>query len=1168
MVIPYISDFKMGSRVKKMLRLAKNNLIQSTDNESTKTFEVYGEEDFRRNENTNSSVVTSTSRENNFNMVESYVHFPGFWKKENIIKGKLSQTLVVNISPREENNISTDLVSAAERELKGSNDVQLPVSNEESVPKNTRENFGSIQETSATPNISFSLDTIIPSSTPNIVSEDQVQFIEHEPNESSDKLLSLSGITFTDISNLVEGIDISNIFSFKPDSSNVATDESIISKSISSGESVIIPPQKQIRFHFTPEESNKENNPNADLHEIQSFPLYNANDVCNDERQNINSEYDSFQRPYNVDHVSTCSKMKKKNKQKRGETETLDAIISVPTDELTVEMVSDQRDIQTSSSYTSNSSTNDMNGDESIGHKTKSRYSRKKEFHGQEKSRSKKKSAIKVDKKHASSFETSSDNETKSNGSNGVQSTISSCIDSSRHTNKHDSGGIFPTSSSICTESECPPTKRLRKRRYENVNDSCESGMSLEDPFANSEDDKDYVPSSESHISDSLIGDINSEESFKFGEESPKICKNTKSKIKAVEQKKETDKKQKLTENKQNEPDFDKETITITTSQRHSRSGKRMRNKSYCCFLCHKSVIHLSKHLITVHSNETMIAKILALPKNSRSRRVEFAKITREGNFYHNCEVLQSKKGELILLRRPTPDEQKKYTYINYGPCPDCLGFLLKKNMRHHLKYNCIERAKSQLESRKPIGESNAMLAGINKLVDSLEYSVHIISKMRDDEITKECREDKLILKFGSMMFEKYNVTQAELIRQSMRQLGRLISQIKKNHQNIDNLTQCLKPSNFEYIIEATKNICSTTSSLTNRPQFKTPSLALKIGHSLRKCANFERGDALRCGDIRKNRELENFLSLMDIEWNIRISSNALNTLHIRKLNCTQLLPITNDLIKLNKYIEDEMKRNMNQLQNSNEVTPNHWATLASLTLSRIVIFNKRRSGEMARMTIDHYTMRPLWSEQTTAESRNALSEFEKRLANHFCIVEIPGKRGKKVPVLLSPEMKTSIDLLLKTRTMGGISKENPFVFARAGNSLGHMRGHDCIRKCIANVDLQMPENINGTKLRKYIATVSQIMNMTENETDWLARHLGHDIRIHREFYRLHESAVELTKISRLLMAIDNGEAYKFHGKKLNEIELTGNFLNNICLSTPTNRKISFRFTSVAIGRS
>ncbi|KAG5897622.1 hypothetical protein JTB14_028890 [Gonioctena quinquepunctata] len=73
----------------------------------------------------------------------------------------------------------------------------------------------------------------------------------------------------------------------------------------------------------------------------------------------------------------------------------------------------------------------------------------------------------------------------------------------------------------------------------------------------------------------------------------------------------------------------------------------------------------------------------------------------------------------------------------------------------------------------------------------------------------------------------------------------------------------------------------------------------------------------------------------------------------------------------------------------------------------------------------------------------------------------------------------------------------------------------------------------------KYVATVTQIINSTENETDWSARHLGHDIRVHRDFYRLHGSAVELTKISRLLMAVDNGEANRFAGKKLNEIELS-----------------------------
>ncbi|XP_050505686.1 uncharacterized protein LOC126892429 [Diabrotica virgifera virgifera] len=61
---------------------------------------------------------------------------------------------------------------------------------------------------------------------------------------------------------------------------------------------------------------------------------------------------------------------------------------------------------------------------------------------------------------------------------------------------------------------------------------------------------------------------------------------------------------------------------------------------------------------------------------------------------------------------------------------------------------------------------------------------------------------------------------------------------------------------------------------------------------------------------------------------------------------------------------------------------------------------------------------------------------------------------------------------------------------------------------------------------------------MSENEYDWLARHLGHDIRVHREFYRLHESAVELTKVSRLLIAVDKGEASRFAGKRIEDISI------------------------------
>ena len=60
---------------------------------------------------------------------------------------------------------------------------------------------------------------------------------------------------------------------------------------------------------------------------------------------------------------------------------------------------------------------------------------------------------------------------------------------------------------------------------------------------------------------------------------------------------------------------------------------------------------------------------------------------------------------------------------------------------------------------------------------------------------------------------------------------------------------------------------------------------------------------------------------------------------------------------------------------------------------------------------------------------------------NRFDMVEIMGKRGRKVPVILTAEMTRSIDLLIKTRKAVGIQKRNPYVFARPNRqSLEYMR--------------------------------------------------------------------------------------------------------------------------------
>ena len=51
--------------------------------------------------------------------------------------------------------------------------------------------------------------------------------------------------------------------------------------------------------------------------------------------------------------------------------------------------------------------------------------------------------------------------------------------------------------------------------------------------------------------------------------------------------------------------------------------------------------------------------------------------------------------------------------------------------------------------------------------------------------------------------------------------------------------------------------------------------------------------------------------------------------------------------------------------------------------------------------------------------------------------------------------------------------------------------------------NLEAPERVKSTELRKYCATVSQIAYVTENDMQWLADHMGHNLDVLRNYYRL-----------------------------------------------------------------
>jgi len=120
------------------------------------------------------------------------------------------------------------------------------------------------------------------------------------------------------------------------------------------------------------------------------------------------------------------------------------------------------------------------------------------------------------------------------------------------------------------------------------------------------------------------------------------------------------------------------------------------------------------------------------------------------------------------------------------------------------------------------------------------------------------------------------------------------------------------------------------------------------------------------------------------------------------------------------------------------------WSELSQVTLTQIVSFNKRRGGEAQRMLLSAYCAEN--NENVSNDIRTCLSKMELALCKEFRIINIEGKHGTKVPVLLTVAAQAQIGILIELREAVGMLSTNQFVFARR-NSGEPLQSSDCLRK-------------------------------------------------------------------------------------------------------------------------
>ena len=95
------------------------------------------------------------------------------------------------------------------------------------------------------------------------------------------------------------------------------------------------------------------------------------------------------------------------------------------------------------------------------------------------------------------------------------------------------------------------------------------------------------------------------------------------------------------------------------------------------------------------------------------------------------------------------------------------------------------------------------------------------------------------------------------------------------------------------------------------------------------------------------------------------------------------------------------------------------------------------------------------------------------------------------VPILFMKESVDAIDLLIEHRQDMEILPNNEYVFAR-GEGKNYMIGWDTLQAIAKQIDLKKPKLVTPTPTRKWLATIMQLLDLSNDELTWLANYTGH----------------------------------------------------------------------------
>ena len=423
--------------------------------------------------------------------------------------------------------------------------------------------------------------------------------------------------------------------------------------------------------------------------------------------------------------------------------------------------------------------------------------------------------------------------------------------------------------------------------------------------------------------------------------------------------------------------------------------------------------------------------------------------------------------------------------------CSGCRGFYDAKTIYKHKRF--CEKNLSEQSNIVRMSElsDSAEAAGVDS-----EFRRNILDRFRKDDVGDICRTDFVTILFGKKQWARSSKKERHVTMTDMRIIGNLIlgfrsesGEKKKSgidvldYRQFDILEKVIKKSSIKEVGEKV-------------------GLKVRIGFVLKRAVKVMRGYFVMKEDSIKEVDLTRFLDVLNLNWDF-IFFTAQIECELRRggLRKPLAMPDEDDISLLKNFITNEL----NKLTEKYELWDSHqFVKVRNLVVARLTMFNARRGGEPARLTLNEWkeAMEGSWIDPNMVEKID--DPTEKYLIKNLKLAYQSGKGSRKmVPVLITEDTVGPITRLLSERINCNVPENNQYLFPNTGNSNDHVSGYYCLKSVVDTCSgLKRPELLIADKFRHRVSTIFANLEVPEEQRQLFYSHMGHSEQMNKNVYQ------------------------------------------------------------------